>query len=165
MKIFTKIVFPLLAFFFVLAMAATYLDETAFGISAFVIFVVFAYWVNSFINRSKLVKKYNYSKEQVQNMSNWEVQLREEISRADPGTDYRAIPYKDLKKIFKEKTLSLEDYISLAEQGYSEGLGTPGKRIVCLNCGARMSKVLGMWSDSSQCINLGKKCVPHNATF
>lgn len=46
----------------------------------------------------------------------------------------------------------------------SEGFyGTSGRRIVCINCGGRMSKHIGIWSNSADCRNLGKKCVPYEA--
>ena len=48
-----------------------------------------------------------------------------------------------------------------AKKGSKGYFGTYGKRIVCKNCGVRMMKHFGLWSDSTTCSQKGIKCVPY----
>ena len=182
-----KVFLILILFFASLVILKLFLDpKTAEIIDSVVIYlmtavvfsiIIYFIWLPfALVHRMNLLTYGNYTKEQVKKMSLWEIQKRGELWKMDKDTDYSQTSYDEINIIFpqkvKEKTQKIKNAISEIpgalkqmgedyERGYSKMAGTPGKRIVCINCGDRMHKTFGMWSTSSTCRNLGKDCVPY----
>ena len=112
-----------------------------------------------------------YSLELLNKMSYNELMLRERMHKKDPALDWSTYTYKQLidleaeekeaKKAENASKPGFMDGFNQAQKGSKGFFGTYGKRIVCKNCGVRMMKHFGMWTDSAICQQKGIKCVPY----
>ncbi len=124
--------------------------------------------------RNYLARFANYSPESLAEMSFHELKLRRELYRLDKSTDYSSVAKNDLQATIYQVKEDIKNNSKGLLGGFKAGLdsaggsgnfyGTPGQRIVCINCGQRMMKSLFGWSTSVKCADEGKKCVPHDAT-
>ncbi len=173
-----------------LSLLSNYLESEAFGNLLVVLFFISLILFLSAMDRRKiegqLIKSANYKKEKVSKMPHSELSNRLKLYKLDKETDYTSLSSEKVKttliQVKKSAGSSLQQFVDGFMQGsgkpkgsygvrdvlnemddsYSKGLGTPGKRIVCINCGKRMNKTLGFWSTSIQCNNAGRKCVPYD---
>ena len=112
-----------------------------------------------------------YSAETITSMSYNELLLRESMHKKDSSTNWSEFTFKQLKDLQasekeakraeKAERGGFVDGFKSAQQGSKGFYGTHGKRIVCKNCGVRMMKHFGLWTDSAICQGKGIKCVPY----
>ena len=124
--------------------------------------------------RNYLSRFADYPPDSLAEMSFHELKLRRELHRLDKSTDYRPVARSDLqstidqvKQDIKNNRLGVMGSLKAgfdSQGGTGNFYGTPGKRIVCINCGQRMMKSLVGWSNSVKCTQEGRNCVPHDAT-
>jgi hypothetical protein len=102
-------------------------------------------------------------------MSTVELTTREKRHQKDGETDWSGLSFNQLLDMEKADNAAKAAARAEKSQGggwfdTSKGFhGTYGKRIICMNCGTRMSKHFGMWSKSPVCRDNGVDCVPYEA--
>jgi hypothetical protein len=114
-----------------------------------------------------------YNAEDLNIMSYDELNKRRDLYRLNNNVDHTQTPKNQLGMAIKQAKEELKAQPGLVGgfvEGYksaTEGTkgfhGTYGKRIVCINCGERMSKHIGIWSTSIKCKDNDRKCVPLEA--
>ena len=176
-----KIIAIIYTFLFLLLIASSLYDAIKRdrfegAIITIVIFSVpyfFYLWVKSFKAslRNYLERFARYDSKPLEVMSLSELQKRRKLYRLNKDVDHRETTREQLNIKIKEEVDfqksqptaigQFMDGFNEAQKGSKGFFGTHGKRIVCKNCGVRMMKHFGMWTDSAICQQKGIKCVPY----
>ena len=169
--------------FFVLLTASSLYDGSKRGRyeEAFLMIIVFGlpiffyFWFGlAKTSLQKYLTRFaGYDAEKLQGMSLDELKKRRELYRLNTSANHTQTPKDQLSAAIKQEREVQKGQPGVLGQfldGYNDATagskgfyGTYGKRMVCVNCGQRMSKHFGMWSTSHQCQQAGRKCVPYEA--
>jgi hypothetical protein len=100
-----------------------------------------------------------YAEETLNQMSTVELTTREQRHKKDSSQDWSNYTFGELVKL--EAAEKAEKAArAAAVEARSEAAETPRGKIVCINCGLRMSKFI-TWNSSQACISAGRRCVPY----
>ena len=148
-------------------------EEAIFIISIFTLPYFIYLWAKLYKAslRNYLKTLANYESKDLAEMSLSELADRRKLHRLNKSADHRETPKNKLSLEIKQAIEfqrsqrgavgQFVDGFNSASEGSKGYFGTYGKRIVCKNCGVRMMKHFGMWSDSAICQQKGIKCVPY----
>jgi len=100
-----------------------------------------------------------YADEALKQMSTVELTARERRHKKDSSQDWSNYTFGELIKLEAAEKEEKAERAAAAE-ARAEAAEVPRGKIVCINCGLRMSKFI-TWNSSAVCINAGRRCVPY----